>query len=44
MDKVIARQVKQIQKIGKTAGLYPVAIEARTIRLTRYLDEGIDLE
>jgi hypothetical protein len=43
MDKVIRQQVRQIQEIGKTAGLYPVAIEARTIRLTRYLSDGTDL-
>ncbi len=43
MDKVIRKQVKQIEKIGMTAGLYPVAIEARTIRLTRYLRDGADI-
>jgi hypothetical protein len=43
MDRVIHKQVKQIEKIGKTAGIYPVAIEARQIRLNRYLRDGEDL-
>jgi hypothetical protein len=43
LEKVIARQVKAIEKIGKRAGIYPVAIEARASTLSRYLHDGVDI-